>query len=79
MIFLIYIQPVTIFMILSLLIFFTSSIPVFSSVSLSLSKRVSKPAKMVSVLFCRAHVTKGKPNFSLYLHKNNEIIETFDY
>lgn len=54
-------------LILNLLMFFTSSIPVFSSVSLSFSNLLFIESSTESVVFSRAHMTNGKPNFSLYL------------
>lgn len=59
----------TIFKILNRHIFLTSSIPVSSSCSCELFSLSSIPLRIASFLLCLAHITKGKPNFSLYLKK----------
>ena len=48
-------------------IFFTSSMPIFSSVSLLLFNRDSRPESIDWTLFFLAQITNGKRNFSLYL------------
>lgn len=52
-------------------IFFTSSIPMFSSSAAECSNLSTIPFKIASFLFCLAQMTKGNPNFSLYLFENN--------
>lgn len=48
-------------------IFFTSLAPVTASVWALFSSLSCSPVRIASFLFSRAHMTKGKPNLSLYL------------
>lgn len=48
-------------------IFLTSLAPVIASVWGAFSSLSSSPLRMASFLFSLAHITKGKPNFCVYL------------